>query len=124
MKPLPAGIRLFNHLHDGSPGIALWCPGCRQLHHVPLGGDGSYSGSNRWHWNPESQTLAPSVKHFYVKGGAEHITCHYFVKGGQIEFLDDTRDHQLRGLHALDQEPPANYGGREHFGWAQPGDAP
>jgi hypothetical protein len=55
VKDMPAGIRLFNHLHDGSPGFALWCPACRHIHHVPLGGDGAaVIGGITWghyeHW--------------------------------------------------------------------------
>lgn len=120
MSALPAGLRQFNHLHDGSPGIALWCPGCRCIHHVPV------DGSRGWSWEAATQTLVPSVRHFYTHPSeaeavqhsqGEVTTCHYFVKGGQIEFLSDCQ-HALRGLHALDQEPPENYGGREHFGWS------
>jgi hypothetical protein len=121
MSALPTGIRLFSHLHDGSPGLALWCPACRHIHHVPLGGDGGYSGAGRWHWDADTLTLMPSVKHFYPdRSGVEHITCHYFVKGGQVEFLDDTQGHAERGLHRLDEPPPEDYGGREHFGWGTP----
>jgi hypothetical protein len=121
MKALPAGIRLFNHLHDGSPGLALWCPGCRSIHHVPV------DGSRGWAWTDTTQTLTPSVKHWYAppaeavrhSGPHDVTTCHYFVKGGQIEFLDDCQ-HSLRGLHALDEGPPEDYGGREAFGWGTP----
>lgn len=113
MSALPKGIRLF----DSGKQLALWCPGCRCIHHVPIGGDGGYGGGRGWGWTPETATLSPSVKHFSQREGDEHVSCHYFVKDGQIEFLDDTRDHALRGLHPLDQEPPEDYGGREHFGW-------
>jgi hypothetical protein len=116
VSALPKGIRLF----DGGNQLALWCPGCRGIHHVPIGGDGSYNGANRWGWDAATLTLSPSVKHSYGKRtGEEVVTCHYFVRGGQIEMLDDSTTHSLRGLHLLDEAPPENYGGREHFGWGE-----
>jgi hypothetical protein len=105
------GIREFKLA--GRDHVAFWCPGCRCIHWVPV------DGSRGWGWNSATLTLQPSIRQFYTdpETKQEITTCHYFVRNGKIDFLGDSSAHQLRGVHPLDQAPPADYGGRESFGW-------
>ena len=92
--------------------VAWWCPGCKQAHQVNTGPGGwTYDG------NPDAPTFSPSVLvrsgHFAEgwSGGKcwctfrradgepspfQCISCHTFVRGGQIEFLSDC-SHALAG---------------------------
>lgn len=115
---LPAGLRVQHHKGYGCDVLALWCPGCRTIHHVPVNRAHGIS----WQWDAATQTLAPSVRHYYTRpsdeGGGDVTTCHYHVVAGRINYCDDC-PHPLRGSHALDTPPPDNYGGREYFGWGR-----
>jgi len=35
----------------------------------------------------------------------ERTMCHYFLKNGEIEFLGDSTEHELRGKHPLPDFP-------------------
>lgn len=116
--PLP-GIRVFRR-GEGTY-IAFWCPACCCIH----GGMAisPQAAGPQWTWNGKTLTLHPSVRHFYDERklgqptGRQVTTCHYHVRGGRIEYCGDS-PHALAGQSvALDQAPPENYGGREHFGW-------
>ncbi len=97
-------------------GMAFWyCPGCKYGHSVPIDGSGG-SGKN-WQWNGSvsSPTLTPSVRHFvpatwHLEHGErkevpEYTSCHYFITDGFINLLDDSRAHDVRGVHALPDFP-------------------
>lgn len=102
--------------------IAIWCKGCRHIHGwLPLNANGR---TDAWTWNPNTRTLTPSVRHFVPANDKrpEKTTCHYNITDGRITFHGDSADHGLRGEHALDDEPPANYGGAESFGFGAAGE--
>lgn len=69
-------------------GIAFWCPGCNHAHAV---------ATDHWTWNGDvdNPTISPSI---LVTGGGvnSRTTCHSFVVGGNIQFLDDCT-HALKG---------------------------
>lgn len=99
-------------------GVAFWCPGCREAHHIRI------APPNPWGWNGDvnAPTFSPSVlitSGHYVSthkpgdpcwctynekqkatGGRlapfKCKQCHSFVEGGRIRFLDDC-SHELRG---------------------------
>lgn len=71
---------------------AIWCEACGHFHIFYVN---SFSpGGKLWIWNekPESPSFMPS---FYKKLGNSNI-CHFFVKNGQIEYLNDST-HHLKG---------------------------
>jgi hypothetical protein len=60
------------------------CPGCECLHFI----------DKTWNFNNdfEKPTVSPSIR---VKGGSKgnNFICHFFVKDGQIQFLQDSSHH-------------------------------
>lgn len=74
-------------LFGGEP--THWCPGCRMLHRIDVNAPNKHTGA-RWTWdgNAETPTFAPSIN---IVG-----RCHYFIRGGRIEFCGDSR-HGLAG---------------------------
>lgn len=100
--------------------IAIWCKGCRHIHGwLPLKVGDREDG---WVWNEQTKTLTPSVRHFTPadaeEGIPEQTQCHYNITNGRILFHGDSAAHSLRGEHDMDEEPPPNYGGAEHMGFA------
>ena len=68
-------------------GVRFDCPGCRDIHFIPLVGD----DKRRWKWNGdiEKPTLDPSVKATsYWKD--EKKICHFYLKEGVLEFCKDS----------------------------------
>lgn len=76
------------YLRRTQTGYLHWCPGCDEAHHISTdcknhcGAQWSFNGS------AESPTFSPSIN---MPG-----ICHYFIKGGMIQFLSDSR-HKLSG---------------------------
>ena len=94
---------------------AFWCPGCKEMHPIPVGGNG-------WQWNGsyDKPTFMPSV---FVRGvvitakgefqyrqwcdagyrpgalpenlDSKSTCCHSYVRDGRIQFLADCT-HELR----------------------------
>lgn len=66
-----------------------WCPGCKQVHRIDVNAPNKYSGA-RWTFdgNVDSPTFHPSIN---IVG-----RCHYFLKGGKLQFLPDCT-HDLKG---------------------------
>lgn len=93
------------------PLVRFWCPGCAEVHAVPVGAGGwQYNG------NPDKPTLTPSILvrgGHYAPGyggkgcwcdpdpdgddwGFKCQQCHSFVTDGRIQFLSDC-SHALAG---------------------------
>lgn len=85
--------------------ISFMCPGCGSRHVVHVG-DGP---GPRWSWNGsmDKPTLSPSIlvtgfmpsddpEEFDDATKDKPFTCHSFVVGGQIQFLNDCT-HKLAG---------------------------
>ena len=66
------------------------CPGCNGTHCVQL-----KPGQPAWDWNGswDKPTFSPSV--LYEPNLPEY-RCHFFVRDGQIQFLEDCH-HKLKG---------------------------
>jgi hypothetical protein len=64
---------------------AFHCPGCGYSHVI----------NNSWQisFNGDLPTVSPSI---LTHGGPNNITCHLFIKNGEIQFLNDCT-HKLAG---------------------------
>jgi len=85
----------------------FYCPGCKCSHAID---------PKKWTFNEETNTISPSVLVKHVNNhnewevdedgnyvfengkvkGSKMITCHIFVKNGQIQYLNDCT-HELAG---------------------------
>jgi hypothetical protein len=99
-------------LRRSTNGFAHWCPGCEEMHHIAV--DAPNHCGARWTFdgNLTAPTFSPSVnisspEHTFpdgVKIDAER--CHYFLKGGSLQFLGDCT-HPLAGKTVpLPELPP------------------
>lgn len=92
-------------LRQTDQGFAHYCIGCEEMHHI----------SHRWHFNQDKDfpTFNPSVKITgkqtinvngrwtgeWVRdhhGHAVDLCCHYFIKNGTIQYLNDCT-HRYKG---------------------------
>lgn len=87
---------------DGRSGTrhSYWCPGCDALHSIAIRPHSQDNGAG-WTFTGtlDQPTYSPSqlTTYEYVKDGKEvKRVCHTFIRGGQIEFLDDCT-HSLKG---------------------------
>lgn len=80
-KSMPAG---WFHAH--------YCPGCKTYHLVAV--EQAFSNGARWAWdgNVLHPTFSPSIN----VAPASAAQCHYFLRAGKIEYLNDCW-HELRG---------------------------
>ena len=74
----------------GGSAIGHWCPGCDGLHVIVVK---KADNGPAWEWdgNVNAPTCSPSVK---VTG--HDGVCHYYLKGGKIEFCGDST-HEFAG---------------------------
>lgn len=94
-------------------GYAHWCPGCKHAHvfHTIKASDSAPCWT--FDGNMEMPTFSPSMREFYPEmknpdGSVrrpEKTLCHYFLKDGEIEFLNDSTCHDLRGKIVLPDFP-------------------
>lgn len=72
------------------------CPGCLELHVVPL--STKKEPGHAWKWNGDVNfpTLTPSILVNKGKIFPDQLRCHSFIKNGRIEFLSDC-EHSLAG---------------------------
>lgn len=82
-------IRLSSKLTDMGDGALIhWCPGCEGLHQIETKQRNANGAIWSFDGNVEAPTFSPSIN---IVG-----RCHYFIRGGQIEFCSDSR-HELAG---------------------------
>lgn len=109
------GIKLSDHLvrfEAGKPYrqpmLAHWCPACQELH--PFSCDEPQDNGAKWSWNGDAYfpTFTPSMK---IRTGpwqdGHYETCHYFLKGGVIEYLSDCT-HGMAGMEVALPVIPAD----------------
>lgn len=87
---------LSSKLRKGTGCFLHWCPGCDMPHAVWL----DHPDYPRWQWdgNVERPTVSPSVRHstpaYQDEDDPEFkiaaTCCHYFIRGGRIEFCGDS----------------------------------
>lgn len=108
------------YLRKTSTGFVHWCPGCKEVHSIRTVGTRPPA---LWSFddNFASPTFEPSVlirwgKQADPKGDwPEGGVCHYFIRGGKIQFCSDST-HALSGQTVdLPEWPklPGSYGGIE-----------
>lgn len=75
-------------------GFLHWCPGCQGAHMIHTNEPNDRTGA-RWTWdgNREAPTVSPSI---LVHATAVSPRCHYFLRGGRLEFCGDSA-HALAG---------------------------
>ena len=110
-------------LRKTTTGYAWWCPGCKHGHAINVGG----AEGPQWSFdgNLERPTFGPSVRIFTHAKPAEddwpampeQTWCHFFIKKGQIDFLNDCH-HELAGRVV----PMTELSTIEGYGWGD-GDA-
>lgn len=85
------------------------CPGCGNEHGLWVWKNASQPAHPIWGFDGSltAPTFSPSLLCFHTRPArdgrpAENVTdCHTFIKGGWIQFLNDSHAHQLRGWHKL-----------------------
>lgn len=96
-----------------SKRLMYWCPGCKEVHGIPVKKvDVNHTGPI-WGFdgNFQSPSFNPSVKHSDQDG----TFCHYFIKNGKFEYCADCK-HDLKGqkVEMVDWPySPGSYGGIE-----------
>lgn len=98
-------IKLSDHLVKfergkpyGQPMIAHWCPACAELH--PFSCEEPQRNGAKWTWNGDAYfpTFEPSMN---IRTGpfpdGRFEVCHYFLRGGVIEYLGDCT-HGMAGM--------------------------
>ena len=113
-------IRKWRDSASGVEGISFWCHGCQGAHSITTSEGGwKFNGDfDKPVIHPSIRTYDP-VKKDKVTGAIirpERTLCHSFVgsngaEPGQIIFLGDSQEHQLRGVHDLQPWP-------EYYGFA------
>lgn len=110
-QPLTDGVVrvLLDEIRDGDCAVLgvmalISCPGCVMLHGMWVRGSGpGIAGRPQWDFdgNISAPTFSPSLLVSYGHGEKPGTRCHSFVRGGRIQFLDDSSQHHLRGWHDL-----------------------
>jgi len=82
-----------------SEGFIHYCPGCKEMHCIPTEPHAKLQWS--FNGNENSATFSPSVRNTTPEYKDEDCIvqatcCHYFIRGGQIEFCGDST-HELAG---------------------------
>ena len=112
-------IRKWRDPASGVEGISFWCHGCQGAHSITTS-----EGGWRFNGDFDKPVIHPSIR-TYVPAKIDKVTgapipertmCHSFVgsngaEPGQIIFLGDSTEHNLRGVHDLQKWP-------EYYGFA------
>ena len=87
--------RLGRFLRDMEGGYGHWCPGCEEMHYIAV--EKPLANGAQWTFDGdvEAPTFSPSVRHTHL-GLTSPECCHYFIRGGNIEFCGDCT-HALSG---------------------------
>ena len=96
-----------SHLDKRHNVLFFWCAGCGHAHSVPISsGDPGHNWTLSGDLLADRPTLHPSVKHYTTnRGGQEFVRCHYYLRDGVIDYLNDSNGHKLRGKHPLEDIP-------------------
>jgi hypothetical protein len=80
-------------------GISHWCPGCKDVHFINLDAPNWIGAIWSWDKNIVAPTIKPSV-HIICRDPEGEIpdeVCHYHLKDGQLQYLNDCT-HALKGV--------------------------
>jgi len=95
-------------------GYGHWCPGCGYGHEINV--DSPNASGAKWAYdgNASAPTFSPSINMRWGKFAGQKETddggiCHYFIRGGMIQYCGDTT-HSLSGQTvALPDIPDGKY---------------
>lgn len=84
--------KLHARVSDSQKTYLFWCPGCEEVHGLPVRNDPNDGVHPSWTFdgNLEAPTFRPSLLHPHKP------VCHLFITGGRIHFQNDC-DHALTG---------------------------
>jgi len=90
-------------------GYTHWCAGCRSRHMFNVSVPGEPPSRPCWTFdgNMEKPTFSPSMRSYRPACEVDGVKypevtlCHYFLRAGEIEYLNDSTLHSLRGKHPL-----------------------
>lgn len=101
----------FICIFGGEP--SHYCPACNELHRFYVNTPRQRNGAH-WSWdrNVDAPTFSPSMNiSIGEPGSSDFERCHYFLKDGQLQYLEDST-HALRGKTVpLPPLPPLKRGG-------------
>ncbi len=85
-------------LRNVSSGFSHWCPGCEEMHNIAVSAPNGSGARWTFDGNVDRPTFAPSVNISCVdpEGEFPPERCHYFLRGGMLQFLNDCT-HKLAG---------------------------
>ena len=96
-------------LHNGC--LIHYCPGCENIHKIPVFGD--YSTLWQMEGTVNSPTVSPSVKHQYSKEVDGNIVifvqCHYILTKGLLNFGTNDNPHKYNNQVILLPDIPEQY---------------
>lgn len=77
-------------------GWSHWCPACETSHMIAV--EKPFENGARWTFSGDENvpTFHPSVRVGYTPKLGSKGCCHYFIKGGRIEFCSDCT-HEYAG---------------------------
>lgn len=103
------GAQLSKFLIKAQGRIWHFCPACKDIHGFVV--DEPFQPNQRWTFdgNAEAPTFSPSMLCRTTFGDErEKKICHYFLRAGIIEFLNDST-HALAGQNIPIPEMPEKY---------------
>lgn len=92
---------MLRHVTDGEARydhLLVWCPGCDDLHALPVTDTGGKRPQWTWDGSLEAPTLEPSILTKMSWVDKPDYVCHSYLRGGTWEFLADST-HALAGQH-------------------------
>jgi len=102
-------LKPFVHGQTGQLlGYNHWCPGCNSPHGIYTAQHNSSRPIWQFDGNMESPTFAPSIRCSTRENGVVKVLCHYFIKGGNIEYCSDS-PHEFSGQIVPLPEWPTNW---------------
>ena len=99
--------RIYVHGNREPWGYSFYCPGCRDVHPIPVESPGGWS----FNGSESAPTFSPSLLNYEVKledGKVHSPRCHLFVTDGKILYCTDCgHDHAGKTVPMVDipEEP-------------------
>jgi len=115
MTILSSKLRRSDHPKYGTGELEHWCPGCETVHGFAIDKPNYYGAKWVWDGNVEKPSFTPSMNitvnptgNKYYQAGLSTDVCHYFLKAGEIQFLNDCT-HKFKGQTVSLPDLPNRY---------------
>ena len=97
-------------LRSSKVGYLHWCPGCEGMHHIYTKEQQTNGARWRFDGNVDCPSFEPSINCSWgwPDKPSTQGRCHYFIRGGQIQFCGDST-HKLKGQTVPLPELPERY---------------